>query len=215
MTSCVNSLPLPLQIEDYIHQEYTILDMYMQAGRLRNHEALVRFLVDSLSPYSLIIQKWYNMLESQHYNTLTGGFAMNCVKVLISILIISVFCYSAAAQSTDKEKEAVAAATAWLKLIDDGDYGQSWEESAEYFRNAVPKGQWQQQLSSVRKPLGKLIDRKLKSAQYTSSLPGTPDGEYVVIQFETSFESKKSSVETVTPMKEASWKWRVSGYYIK
>jgi hypothetical protein len=45
-------------------------------------------------------------------------------------------------------------------------------------------------------------------------LPGAPDGEYVVIQFESSFEKKKSAVETVTPMLEKDGKWRVSGYYI-
>jgi hypothetical protein len=46
-------------------------------------------------------------------------------------------------------------------------------------------------------------------------LPGAPDGEYVVIQFETSFENKKSAIETVTPMIEINGGWRVSGYFIK
>ena len=63
--------------------------------------------------------------------------------------------------------------------------------------------------------MGKLISREVKSAVYESSLPGVPDGEYVVIQFETSFENKKSAIETVTPMLEKDGKWRVSGYYIK
>ncbi|MEW6584469.1 MAG: DUF4019 domain-containing protein, partial [Nitrospirota bacterium] len=54
----------------------------------------------------------------------------------------------------------------------------------------------------------------VKSKKYATSLPGAPDGEYVVIEFETSFENKKSAVETVTPMMD-SGKWRVSGYYIK
>ncbi len=44
---------------------------------------------------------------------------------------------------------------------------------------------------------------------------GAPDGEYVVIQFETSFEHKRSAIETVTPMMDRDGKWRVSGYYIK
>ena len=48
-----------------------------------------------------------------------------------------------------------------------------------------------------------------------SSIPGAPDGEYVVIQFKTSFENKKSGIETVTPMLDKDGKWRVSGYYIK
>jgi Protein of unknown function (DUF4019) len=70
-------------------------------------------------------------------------------------------------------------------------------------------------VTAVRSPLGKVISRKLKLKQYATSLPGAPDGKYVVIQFETSFEKKKSSVETITPMKEKDGTWRVSGYYIK
>jgi hypothetical protein len=68
---------------------------------------------------------------------------------------------------------------------------------------------------AVRGPLGNAVSRNLLSRQYTTTLPGAPDGEYVVIQYETSFENKKVAVETVTPMKDADGHWRVSGYYIK
>jgi hypothetical protein len=47
------------------------------------------------------------------------------------------------------------------------------------------------------------------------SLPGAPDGEYVVIQYRTSFENKNDAIETVTPMKDTDGTWRVSGYYVK
>ncbi len=117
-------------------------------------------------------------------------------------------------QIADKEKVAVANAEKWLILVDGGKYGQSWKEAAGYFRTAVKQEQWEQMLQGVRKPLGKLLSRKLKSKSYTTSLPGAPDGEYVVVQFETSFENKKSAIETVSPVKDKDGKWRVSGYYI-
>lgn len=60
-----------------------------------------------------------------------------------------------------------------------------------------------------------MMSRELKSKQYATSLPGAPDGEYVVIQFKTAFENKKSVVETITPMLDKDKKWRVSGYFIK
>ena len=119
------------------------------------------------------------------------------------------------AQVADKEKIAVAAAEKWLIVIDGGRYAESWKEAAEYFKGAVKQEQWEQSLIAVRKPLGKLISRKLKNKSYTTSLPGAPDGEYVVIQFDTSFENKKSAIETVTPMMDKDRKWRVSGYFIK
>jgi len=45
--------------------------------------------------------------------------------------------------------------------------------------------------------------------------PGAPDGEYVVIQYDSSFENKTEAVETVTPMLDPDGVWRVSGYYIR
>jgi hypothetical protein len=113
------------------------------------------------------------------------------------------------------EKRALEASDEWLKLSDRGQYSETWETAAELFRNAISKEQWNQSLNAVRKPLGKVIKRGVKSKQYATSLPGAPDGEYVVIQYETSFEKKKFSIETVTPMLEKDGKWRVSGYYIK
>ncbi len=62
---------------------------------------------------------------------------------------------------------------------------------------------------------GYLHYRKVRNQTYTTSVPGAPDGEYVVIQFDTSFQNKKSAIETVTPMLDKDGKWRVSGYYIK
>jgi len=116
---------------------------------------------------------------------------------------------------TQAESEAVAAAMSWLKLIDDGDYSQSWDQAAAFFQNALPKDQWARALQGVRKPLGKAISRQVKSKRYTTSAPGAPDGQYVIIQFNTSFENKAHAVETVTPMLENDGSWRVSGYYIK
>ena len=120
-----------------------------------------------------------------------------------------------AAGECEKESAAVAAAEGWLAMVDDGKYAESWKEAAQYFKNAVKLEQWEQSLQAVRNPLGKLIFRKVKSKTYKTSLPGAPDGEYVVIQFETSFENKKFAIETVTPMMDKDAKWRVSGYYMR
>jgi len=113
------------------------------------------------------------------------------------------------------EKNAIEAARGWLEIVDDQDYAESWKRAAKYFRKTVTKKQWRQALTAARSPLGKVISRSLKSAQYTTALPGAPDGEYVVIQFETTFEKKTNSLETITPLREKDGNWRVAGYYIK
>jgi hypothetical protein len=137
-------------------------------------------------------------------------------KALFLILIcLLVFVKAGAAGDGVKEKAAVSAAERWLSLVDSGYYADSWAESAEYLRNAVNRREWLHSMETIRKPLGNVISRKVMSATYHTSLPGAPDGEYVVIRFKSSFENKRSSIETVTPLLENDHIWRVSGYYIK
>jgi hypothetical protein len=112
------------------------------------------------------------------------------------------------------ENAALESAETWLKLVDAGSYQQSWTTAAMYFKNALKSENWVQSLEGVRKPLGKLINRKVKSKMFTTKLPGAPDGQYVVIMFDTAFENKKSAMETVTPMLDKDGVWRVSGYQI-
>jgi hypothetical protein len=137
----------------------------------------------------------------------------NIISLLCLFLLLSVGVV--AAGDSEKEKPAVAAAEEWLTMVDEGKYVESWKEAAQYFKNAVKQEQWEQSLQAVRNPLGKLISRQVKSKTYMTSLPGAPDGEYVVIQFKSSFENKKSAIETVTPMMDKGAKWRVSGYYMR
>ena len=117
-------------------------------------------------------------------------------------------------KQSENEKTAVACAENWLGLVDEGKYGESFKEAAEYLRNAVKHEQWKQGMQAGRKPLGKIVSRKVKTTSFMTSVPGAPDGEYVVIEFETSFEKKAKAIEMVTPMMEKDGKWRVAGYTI-
>lgn len=139
------------------------------------------------------------------------------LRTVIGSLVLSLLLLTppAMAGQADKEKAAVAAAEKWLALVDGGKYAASWDAAAGYFRNAVSPGQWDQSLTAVRKPLGRVLSRKVAGKTFATSLPGAPDGEYVVIRFTTSFERKKAAVETVTPMLDEGGQWRVSGYFIK
>ena len=113
------------------------------------------------------------------------------------------------------EQLAIVAAENWLHLVDNGKYAESWDQAATYFRNAIKKDDWKKTVKAVREPLGNVISRSIKSQKYMTTLPGAPDGKYVVIQFETSFSNKKAAIETITPMMDSDDKWRVSGYFIK
>lgn len=138
-------------------------------------------------------------------------------RILIALLLgmFILLVHSVGRANQQAEAEAVEAAEEWIALVDGGKYSESWNAAAELFKKAVSKDQWKQSLAAVREPLGRVISRSLRSKTHTTTLPGAPDGEYVVIQYESSFEHKKSAVETVTPMLDKDGSWRVSGYYIR
>src|SRR5438270_7920993 len=117
-----------------------------------------------------------------------------------SILIIAVFGIVAPliSRADDSEAAAETAASAWLAVVDAGDYAKSWTAASGYFRGRIAQSQWVSAVAGVRGPLGALKSRHVSSVKFTRALPGAPDGEYVVIQFASSFEKKAAAMETVT-----------------
>ena len=133
--------------------------------------------------------------------------------------IATLFAFSAFPAMVLATPEATAAAQTasanWLKKLDASDYSETWEIAASMFKAAVSPQSWQQASQSVRAPLGAVRKRTDKSATFTRSLPGAPDGQYVVIQYDTAFENKAKAVETVTVVFDQDGTWRVAGYFIK
>jgi hypothetical protein len=113
------------------------------------------------------------------------------------------------------EQAVVSTVETWLAGIDAGDYPRSWNEAAEFFRNAITSAAWSTALTKFRKPLGELKSRKMRDMQETDALPGAPDGKYVIIQFDSSFAAKAEAVETVTFTLEKDGSWRAAGYFIR
>lgn len=101
--------------------------------------------------------------------------------------------------SNDKTTVARSTADAWLKIVDSGNYAQSWNESASLMKTAVAKEQWEQILNVNRAPLGSLVSRKLTSVEYKEYLPGAPAGQYVLLQYQSTFEHKSGVIETAAP----------------
>jgi hypothetical protein len=134
---------------------------------------------------------------------------------VVGLVICLVLGPGTASSESEDQRQATEAAKAWFELVDAGRFDDSWEAAAKSFKTAVKKDQWRDMVSAVRGPLGNVLSREVRSAEYRTTLPGAPDGEYVVIQFATSFEHKKSAVETVTPMRDQDGTWRVSGYFIR
>ena len=136
-------------------------------------------------------------------------FAAGGAALLLGLAIAS------PAYSQDKP-EAVAQKTAefWLALVDAGRYAESWEAASTSFKAAVGVVKWQDTAKRVRAPLGKVLSRKLDSAQFVKNPPQAAPGDYVFLTYDTSFQ-KKAVTEIIVPILDKDGHWRVSTYTIK
>jgi hypothetical protein len=130
-------------------------------------------------------------------------------------LSIPALCTTTAQGHAKAQAAATQSANSWLAQVDAEHYTESWDATAPLFQNSVEKDQWEKTMRAHRSPLGKPVSRSLKSAVYATELPGAPDGKYYVLQYKTSFEHKKTAVETVTLVLGQDGQWKVSGYFIR
>ena len=137
------------------------------------------------------------------------------MKMLNLLVVAALAAAAPLCRGDSSESAAETAAVTWLALVDGGNYYQSWATAADYFRKSISRTQWVARVGAVRDPLGALKTRRLLSAREAHSLPGAPDGDYVVITYASGFANKAEATETVTPVKETDGHWRVSGYFIK
>jgi hypothetical protein len=110
-----------------------------------------------------------------------------------------------------KEAAARAAAEKWLAILDAGDYGTAWDQTAKAFRDNVKREQWVESLPKRRGALGAVKSRSAEVSSFKPSLPGMPEGDYVTVRFATSFEKKNDAQELVTLVYEGG-AWRPLGY---
>lgn len=106
-------------------------------------------------------------------------------------------------------------AGAWLALVDRGAYAESWDAAAAVFKASTSRERWNDAVTSVREPLGMVSSRQLRAAEYKGSLPGAPEGKYVVVHYDSAFAKKPSAREVVTLRQAADASWNVAGYFVE
>jgi hypothetical protein len=142
---------------------------------------------------------------------------MKIVAFLLCLFMPPMFLPQTAMLRAQQKPEDLAqkSAEAWLALTDSAKYAESWEEASTNLKAAVTKDKWIGMLQSVRSPLGSLNSRKLNSAKFAKNPPKAPEGEYVILTFDTSFENLPSAIETISTFLDQDGKWHVAGYFIK
>ncbi|MEY4916514.1 MAG: hypothetical protein RL616_427, partial [Verrucomicrobiota bacterium] len=105
--------------------------------------------------------------------------------------------------------EALPVIAAWLALMDKGDYAGTWQQGSPLFRRIVSEAEWVGRCVKIRKPLGQVIARELKSSRNVGL------GRMFKAQFATRFDGGFDAVETVTFSRQADGSWQAFGYLVR
>lgn len=134
---------------------------------------------------------------------------------LAVIVCAAAGCQPPAESNPAAESAGTEAANKWLPLLDEGKDAECWDEVGSYLKAMIPQQRWREQVPPQRRVMGKLVSRAVDSTQYATTLPGMPDGEYVMVQYKTVFEKKKAAGEGVLVSQEKDGTWRVIAYFIR
>ena len=107
------------------------------------------------------------------------------------------------------------ASTKWLALLDSGKTGAAWDVSSPHLKSVVTRKGWIDGITSARKPFGDFVKRTPTKFARSHSMPGAPDGDYSIIEFDTEFANGKRASEHIIWMLGEREVWSVSGYYIR
>lgn len=112
------------------------------------------------------------------------------------------------------ELAAQRQALGFLSYLDQGRFADSYAYTGMLIRAQLDRDAFSNQVQKTRVGTGALQSRELMDSSYTTTLPGAPEGQYVVLHYHASFANRQDATETLT-LALAKGYWRVIGYYIK
>jgi len=145
------------------------------------------------------------------------------IIVLASVVLVPAFAQQAPGpQPADpgadahvaEEQAAERQALGFLGYLDHGRFADSYAYTGMLIRSQLDREAFASQVEKARAGTGVVQSRELIDAGYTTTVPGAPEGQYVVLHYHSSFANRPDTVETLT-LAFAKGYWRVSGWYIK
>lgn len=147
--------------------------------------------------------------------TLAGVLAMSLILVALFLptsplsVLAPAPAVSAAATAEADAAAAARAAEAFLTLIDESRWAESYAATGSQFRQLNSLERWTEVSEKVRPPLGTVLTRNLVTNEF---VPAPPEG-YQLVKFASSYADGTNQVESVS----LAWEdgaWRVVGIVI-
>lgn len=139
-------------------------------------------------------------------------FRIHAVLIVACLAMILIPLYNHNKKPDDQKLEQAQPVVAeFLALIDDGKYSESWESLAHLVRDKVNQKEWLEKLDKARSRSGGLVQRVQTSARSATALKDSPEGEYIILSYESDFQSAEDVSEYVAVMREGD-SWKVASY---
>jgi len=137
------------------------------------------------------------------------------IALLIASAAIILVPYLKDEPDPEKINRATAAAFEFLQRIDNNDFEEARKEGATLLKERETLIGWVEKLRGVRNSLGSVIEREQIEVSYSTSAKDSPDGEYVMLTFNSQYQKRVAVSETVIVMLDKNRGWRVAGYFFK
>lgn len=113
------------------------------------------------------------------------------------------------------QAQARQAAQAWLELLDQGRYGQAWDQASPLLQKNISRAEWESRLRRLAAKTGPAGQRKLLRSQAMTNPPDAPPGDYVLLIYAPGFPNSPMILEQVALRRGSGGRWRVAGYILK
>lgn len=137
------------------------------------------------------------------------------IRKLFVLWLLFVWVSAVYAEEDNILAKVEGSARSWFEWVDNGKYQESWERASSLLKTKATEAEWVKSMTAIRLPRGEMTARYIATAGATKTLSGYPDGEYVVLQFYTTFVQKGLALETVTLAKMPDETWQVVEYTMK
>jgi len=117
-------------------------------------------------------------------------------RVLVGICLFIVLSGPVTAEVPPPDQLSIQAAR-YLELLDQYRFGETWQEMSTLFQALGNQNHWQRRQKIIRSTYGSLVSRQFYRIDYRQSYSLSPDGQYVIVQFKSSYQNKAETIESV------------------
>ncbi|MCB1180969.1 MAG: DUF4019 domain-containing protein [Chlamydiia bacterium] len=128
------------------------------------------------------------------------------------------YSYEESGKLSPMVSESRADAMSWITLMDQLQYGPTWDEAGPIFKDTITRKQWTAAMNEIRRPLGYASSRKIEKQHAIKKLNFGTTGDFMKIIYQTNFWGKASAREICILMYTGDvnrGRWQVISYTIE